>query len=280
MTQPKARKDHIGVGVGALIFNDEGHLLLTLRGEKAKNERGKWEIPGGAVEFGETIEQALKREIKEELDIEIEVTEMLQLCDHIIPDEDQHWVSPTYICKIIDGEPRNLEPGKCDEIGWFSLEDAEKLPLSIVTKHDIAILKKREHQENIGCAVIVQDRDGKVLLGKRKNAYRSGMYGLPGGRIDRDEKAIAAAKRELLEETGLKAKSLEYVGVIKEWQDSYNFIHFMYLCNDWEGNVQLVEPEKCESWEWFDLDNLPEDVLPGHFQGIELLISESGMIDV
>ncbi|MBD3279522.1 MAG: NUDIX domain-containing protein, partial [Candidatus Pacebacteria bacterium] len=61
----KAGKDHIGVGVGALIFNDEGHLLLTLRGEKAKNERGKWEIPGGAVEFGETIEQALKREMKE-----------------------------------------------------------------------------------------------------------------------------------------------------------------------------------------------------------------------
>lgn len=146
MQKAKAGKDYIGVGVGALIFNDEGHLLLTLRGKKAKNERGKWEIPGGAVEFGETIENALKREIKEELDIEIEVLEMLQLCDHIIPYENEHWVSPTYICKITKGEPKILEPEKCDEIGWFSLEDAEKMPLSIVTKEDIRILKKRGRQ--------------------------------------------------------------------------------------------------------------------------------------
>lgn len=143
-TNLAAGKDYIGVGVGALIFNGEGQLLLTLRGKKAKNERGKWEIPGGAVEFGETIEESLKREIKEELAIEIEVIEMLQLCNHIIPDEKQHWVSPTYICKIIRGEPKILEPEKCDEIGWFSLEEAEKLPLSIVTKLDIAVLKKRK----------------------------------------------------------------------------------------------------------------------------------------
>ncbi len=138
-----AGKDYIGVGVGALIFNGEGKLLLTLRGKKAKNEQGKWEIPGGAVEFGETIEESLKREIKEELDIEIEVIEMLQLCNHIIPDEKQHWVSPTYICKIVKGKPRIMEPEKCDRIGWFNLEDAERLPLSIVTKQDIAVLKKR-----------------------------------------------------------------------------------------------------------------------------------------
>ncbi len=137
-------KDCIGVGVGACIFNEDGKILLTLRGEKAKNERGKWEIPGGAVEFGETIEQALKREIEEELDIKIELIEMLQLCDHIIPEDNQHWVSPTYICKIIDGVPKNLEPDKCDEIGWFSIEEASQLPLSIVTQHDIAVLKEKE----------------------------------------------------------------------------------------------------------------------------------------
>lgn len=279
-TNSKAGKDFIGVGVGALIFNDEGHLLLTLRGKKAKNERGKWEIPGGSVEFGETIEEAIKREITEELDIEIEVTEMLQLCNHIILDEQQHWVSPTYICKIIKGEPKLLEPEKCDRIGWFSLEDAEKLPLSIVTKQDIAILKKREHQENIGSAVIVRNAQGHVLLGKRKNAYRSGLYGLPGGRIDRKEKAIAAAKRELLEETGLTANSLKYVGVVKEWQNSYTFIHFIYLCEKWKGKLRLMEPEKCESWEWVNLDQLPKNILPGHLQGIELLKNGGGIVDI
>lgn len=44
-------KDCIGVGAGALIFNEDNKMLLALKGKKAKNERGKWEIPGGAVEF-------------------------------------------------------------------------------------------------------------------------------------------------------------------------------------------------------------------------------------
>lgn len=136
--------DVIGVGVGALIFNEEGKLFLCKRGPKAKNERGKWEIPGGSVEFGETLREAIKREVKEELDIEIEVEEMLELIDHIIPDEHQHWVSPTYICTIISGKPTNMEPGKCSEMGWFSLEEAEQLPLSLVTMQDIAALKKRQ----------------------------------------------------------------------------------------------------------------------------------------
>jgi mutator protein MutT len=135
--------DYIGVGVGAAIFNGEGKLFITQRGEKAKNERGTWEIPGGSVEFGETFHEALKREIKEELGIEIEILELLGVCDHIIPKEKQHWVSPTFICKIKKGVPKIMEPEKCSAIGWFSLTDAEKLPLSIVTRYDIGLLKKK-----------------------------------------------------------------------------------------------------------------------------------------
>lgn len=135
--------DYIGVGVGAAIFNKEGKLFIAKRGKKAKNEVGKWEIPGGSVEFGETFKQAIKREIKEEHGIDIEVLELLDICDHIIPKEKQHWVSPTYICKITKGVPKIMEPQKCEAIGWFSIEEAEKLPLSIVTKYDISILKKK-----------------------------------------------------------------------------------------------------------------------------------------
>jgi len=121
--------DYIGVGVGALIYNEDGKFFMTLRGPKAKNEIGKWEIPGGAVEFGETFEQAIVREVLEEYGIKIRVKEL--------PDEHQHWVSPTYICEIIEGEPVIKEPEKCTDIGWFSIEEAEKLPLSIVTKSDL-----------------------------------------------------------------------------------------------------------------------------------------------
>jgi 8-oxo-dGTP diphosphatase len=135
--------DYIGVGVGAAIFDEKGRLFITKRGKAARNERGKWEIPGGSVEFGETFEIAIKREIKEENDIEIEVLELLGICDHIIKAENQHWVSPTFICRIKKGKPKILEPHKCSEIGWFTIKEAEKLPLSIITKYDIGQLKKK-----------------------------------------------------------------------------------------------------------------------------------------
>lgn len=135
--------DYIGVGVGAAIINNKGQLFITLRGKKAKNEVGTWEIPGGSVEFGEKLEEALKREINEELGIEIRVLELLDICDHIIPNEKQHWVSPTFICKITKGTPKILEPLKCGKIAWVTVDEALRLPLSIVTKYDINELKKK-----------------------------------------------------------------------------------------------------------------------------------------
>lgn len=137
----KKGTDYIGVGVGAAIFNEDGKLFIAKRGQKARNERGLWEIPGGGVDFGETFEEALKREMKEENDIDIEILELLGVYDHILPDEGQHWVSPTYICRITAGEPKILEPDKCEEIGWFTLVEAERLPLSTITKHDIELIK-------------------------------------------------------------------------------------------------------------------------------------------
>lgn len=139
----KRGTDYIGVGVGAILINNEGKVFITQRGEKAQNEKGTWEIPGGSVELGETLEQALKREMKEEYDVEIELIELLGVFDHIIPEDNQHWVSPSFICKLIRGTPTIIEPEKCAAIGWFSLAEAKRLPLSIITKNDIALLEKK-----------------------------------------------------------------------------------------------------------------------------------------
>lgn len=112
--------DYIGVGVGAIIEDDRGRLFLARRGPKAKNERGLWEFPGGSVEFGERLVDALRREIHEEYGVEIVVGELLDVVDHLLPEEGQHWVSPTYLCRIVSGTPTIREPEKCSEIGWFA----------------------------------------------------------------------------------------------------------------------------------------------------------------
>lgn len=89
MKRQKMKKgiDYIGVGVGAVIFNQNGGIFLAKRGKEARNERSRWEFPGGGVEFGETLENAIVREVKEEYDFQIEV--LLDVVNHIIPDEDR-----------------------------------------------------------------------------------------------------------------------------------------------------------------------------------------------
>ncbi|MDX1995774.1 MAG: NUDIX domain-containing protein [bacterium] len=128
--------DYIGVGVGAVIVDEAGRLFLAQRGPKARNERGLWEFPGGAVEFGETLRAALRREIHEEYGIVIEVGALLTVTDHLLPDERQHWVSPSFVCRIVEGGPTIAEPEKCSAIGWFALDEMPEA-LTVVTQHDL-----------------------------------------------------------------------------------------------------------------------------------------------
>ena len=132
-------KDYIGVGCGAFILNEKEELLLQLRNKTP--EKAYWSIPGGRVELFETFEAAVKREVKEETGVEVEVISLLGICDHIIKNEERHWVSPSYLCKIIEGEPQILEPTKHLDMKWFSLD---KLPekITITTKDAIRNYKK------------------------------------------------------------------------------------------------------------------------------------------
>src|SRR4026208_833415 len=96
-----AGRDYIGVGVGAMVFNQEGKVFLAKRGPQAKNECGCWEFPGGSVEFGETLVDAIRREFREEYQMDIDVVELLGASDHILLSERQHWISPTFIARHI-----------------------------------------------------------------------------------------------------------------------------------------------------------------------------------
>jgi 8-oxo-dGTP diphosphatase len=139
--------DYTGVGVGGIIFNAEGLVFLARRGREARNESGKWEFPGGGVEFGEALEHALAREVMEEYGITIEVQELLDVVNHIIPQEHQHWVSPTFLCRLTGGIPAIREPHKCEEIGWFGVEEIPEHELTIASQKSLESLKKNNRGE-------------------------------------------------------------------------------------------------------------------------------------
>lgn len=135
----KIGKDYIGVGVGAFILNEKNELLLHKRAVPA--EKDHWCIPGGRLEMFERLEDAVIREVKEEIDVDIKVEKLMGVCDHIIEAENAHWVAMSYLCKIINGEPKIMEPDKASEMKWFSLD---KLPdkLTITTKKAVGDYKK------------------------------------------------------------------------------------------------------------------------------------------
>lgn len=135
--------DYIGVGVGAIVFNEEGKVLLAKRGPKAKNERGKWEFPGGSLEFGKKCADGLKREFKEEFDIDIEVKELIEVCDHIIHDEKQHWVAPSFIAVHIKGVAKIMEPKKITDIQWIDIAEIDIEVISLVSRSNLLAYKKK-----------------------------------------------------------------------------------------------------------------------------------------
>jgi 8-oxo-dGTP diphosphatase len=139
----KRGHDYIGVGIGVVLFDENQRVFAAQRGPQVQSEAGYWDFPGGSVEFGDTLEATIVREMQEEHDTLIEITGLLDICDHIIPAEDQHWISPTYLGRIVAGTPRIVEPHKCTGLGWFTLAELEQLPLTLITQHNLRSLRQR-----------------------------------------------------------------------------------------------------------------------------------------
>lgn len=123
----------------------------------------------------------------------------------------------------------------------------------------------------VGVGVIVR-KDGKVLLGKRKNAHGAGDWSFPGGHLEYHESPEEACVREVAEETGLAIKNIKHVAFTNDIFDGDDMHYItLYLVADYDGGeVVLREPEKCEGWEWFSWDNLPTP----RFQGLDHLLQQ------
>ncbi|MDF5731037.1 MAG: 8-oxo-dGTP diphosphatase MutT [Rhizonema sp. PD38] len=126
---------HKIIGV-AIIWNEKGKILIDRRPPKGVMG-GLWEFPGGKIEIGETVEECIKREIKEELGIEIEVGSHLITIDHIYTH--LHVTLVVHHCRHLSGIPQPLE---CDEIRIVSLDEIEQFTFPEANKKIIAALKE------------------------------------------------------------------------------------------------------------------------------------------
>ena len=125
-------------GCGAAIFDDAGQLLLIQR--LTEPEAGAWGLPGGKIDFGEPARETARREIAEELGIEIAVNELACIAEILDGGDGRHWVSPIFYASVVSGTPRLMEPEKHGGLGWYSL-DALPTPLTNPTRALLDALK-------------------------------------------------------------------------------------------------------------------------------------------
>jgi ADP-ribose pyrophosphatase YjhB (NUDIX family) len=107
-------------------------------------------------------------------------------------------------------------------------------------------------------------RDGQVLLLRRcGTGYEDGNYSVVAGHLNGDEEVKVAAIREAREETGIAIapEDLEVVGVMHRRSDDER-IDFFLMARSWSGRVINREPNRCDQLAWFDLGELPENVIP------------------
>ncbi|MEE9368814.1 MAG: A/G-specific adenine glycosylase [Pontiella sp.] len=133
---PKKKVPHIIVGA-AVVTNKKGNVLVAQRLEKDMLG-GLWEFPGGKQESGETIQQCIVRELKEELGINVEVGEFITTVKHAY----SHFTMEmhTYYAKIKSGRPR---PIQCQEFQWLEILNLRKLPYS---KADLNVITELEKE--------------------------------------------------------------------------------------------------------------------------------------
>jgi len=113
------------VGVKVLLQNPEGKYLLIRRSAEKYPEVGaRWDIVGGRIDPGTTLGENLKREIKEEVGLELEDEPRLVAAQDILRIPGRHVVRLTYIGKI-QGEP--ILDGDHTEFGWFTIDEIKKL---------------------------------------------------------------------------------------------------------------------------------------------------------
>lgn len=112
----------------------------------------------------------------------------------------------------------------------------------------------------VGVGVLIF-KQGKVLLGKRKGSHGADEYGGPGGHLEYGETLEQTAIRETKEECGITIKNLRMLCVSDLLKYSPKHYVDIGFYAEWKsGEPEVLEPEKLESWEWYDLDALPKNL--------------------
>jgi len=131
----------------------------------------------------------------------------------------------------------------------------------------------------VGFGILVLNSSGKILLGRRNDnpekaksaLHGEGTWTFPGGKLRPGEHVAQGARRELEEEIGAQVTTseLEIICVNEDIVPDAHFITFGLLLRDYQGTVEIREPDEITKWQWFEADNLPSNLFPASRKVLE-----------
>lgn len=119
----------------------------------------------------------------------------------------------------------------------------------------------------LGVGVLIV-KENKILLGLRNpdkmkassEFQGQGTWTMPGGKVEFMETLVHAAKRELEEETNLKATKLDFLCISDDMTDTAHYVTVGFIVSEYTGELKTMEPGTILEWQWFDLDELPKNL--------------------
>jgi mutator protein MutT len=123
----------------------------------------------------------------------------------------------------------------------------------------------KERFKIIPAVYLVLIKENKILLSRRYNTgYFDSYYSFPAGHLDGDETLKQAMIREAKEEIGiiLDPLTLELIHTMNRKIPNNERVDFFFTTKKWVNEPKIMEPEKCDDLNWFELDNLPENIIP------------------
>jgi 8-oxo-dGTP diphosphatase len=143
----KKGEDYTGITIVYFCHDGKGNFLFNKRSKNCRDEIGNWDCGGGALEFLDTVENTLKKEIKEEYCTDILNCEFLGYRD--VHRErtgiKNHWIALDFKVRVDRDKVKNGEPHKFDEIGWFKLGN---LPDTLYSQIPYALKLHKDKLEN------------------------------------------------------------------------------------------------------------------------------------
>jgi 8-oxo-dGTP diphosphatase len=136
--------DFVGIAVTYFCHDGKGNILFQKRSKNCRDEQGRWDIGGGALEFGDTVIDTLKREITEEYSTDVLDYEFLGYRDvhRELDGKKNHWTALNFKVLVDKEKVKNGEPHKFDEIGWFNLNNLPS-PLHSQVTNEIDLYKDK-----------------------------------------------------------------------------------------------------------------------------------------